>query len=542
MFGLDPRHLNAETFTKSQKQDYLAMIMSSTKLAALILFPRRFSREFDKGHDAMFEGLDDDTIRYLNIIAPRGIGKTSIIQLAFAARKLLCRLARYLVPIGASLDNEIVQTENLKVEFLTNPIIHKLFGDMRGESFAKTEWETAPLLNEDGSIADHGSFVRPRGKGQQVRGLLYRNSRPDLFMLDDVQTREEGQNPIICDGDMRWLYADVLGAVDNSTGDFRIINLGTNLSEHCMVVRLAEDKSWHTIDMRLCDDNLVSFFPNYMSNEKVKALADTYETAGMFDEFGREFMNINVPTKGAAFETKYFRRYDETDPEFISRLPYMYTGIIGDPARTRTASSADSALLGFSFDRELRRIYVRDIVAEKFTPDDYYAASVEMCLRLGSKMIAYEETGLHEYISGPFTNYIRALGLAILLKPLKARRHTDARIGKNAAKVAHASAMVPFYRMGQVYHNNRVAHLIELPLMAYPKPKRWDVIDCLSYIVEVLEDEQLYMLPSNSLVDPNADNDPYGLTDLKDEDLALSRLLNGPVVSMPARAGLRGLA
>jgi len=528
------RFLNAESFTKQQRQDYIGYIWQGTKQAAKILLPTLFHRKFDTGHEQIMELLDDSSIQFLNIIAPRGCGKTAIAQRAFALRCLLLRFTHYYVPIGVSLDNEVTQTENLKFEIRTNRIVRELFGDLEGDSFAKTEWETAPLLRRDGSTADFGSFVRPRGKGQEVRGFLYHEFRPDLILMDDIQKRDEAQNPAICHDDMQWLYGDVLGAVDAATTNWRIISIGTNLGPQSMVMQLSTIKQWHTINLSLCSDTLVSNFPNAMTDDGVKALAQRYEAVDMFDVFCREYMGLDVPTKGAAFTMDKFMHYSETDADFQKTVGRMFNFVIVDPAKTLGTASADTAITGGGFDPVLRRLYFRDCIAAKLTPDETYDTAIDMCLKLRSHIIAVEVTSLHEFVTKPIKDRIRTRNVAIELKELHARKYTDSLgiYGRSSAKVARATALAPYYRLKQVYHNREVAHLLEIPLLKFPKPPKWDVIDTWAYSTELLEQESLYMDPI--IPEEQEKDNPYdSILDLDTEDIEIAHLFGGGSVRGP---------
>lgn len=524
-----PEYLQAPVYSAAQRQDYLGYIHKSTKAAAKILFPNVFHRPFDKAHDALFEVVDDDSLRFVVVIGPRGCGKTKITQLAMPARRLLMRMTHYFVPIGENLDNEVVQTENLKAELEYSEQVQKLFGSPKGATWAKTEWETAPLLRKDGSIADRGSFVRPRGAGQEVRSITYHEYRPDFVLMDDIQTREEAQNEKACADLMTWLYSDVLGCVDVGKKDWRIFVIGNNLSERCMVVQLAGLQTWNPVRLKLCDPTTyVSNFPNYVNDAGVKDLVKRYEDADMFDVFCREYMDLNTPSKGAAFTKEYFQKYDENDPEFVKRLPYLFNAVIMDPAKTRTTAAADTAITGIGFDNELRQLYFRDCIADKLTPEQGYDAAIDMCIRLKSRVLAVEVTSLHEFITKPLIDRIRTRGVQIELVELHARKYADQMKGKHAGKIARASALISYYRMKQVWHNKAFAHMIEAPLMAYPNPPRWDVIDTWAYGIELLEMHGVYMMPSEKLQDKE-DNPFLSSADLTPEDIEIARMFGSNV-------------
>ena len=148
----------------------LSQCFLSTKVSAKILFPDRFYLPFSSLHDTIFKILDDDSIQLALIIAPRGFGKTSSVNLAYPAKKILFQEKKFIVPISCTATQATMQGENLKRELLSNRLITSLFGPMKSDTFSKEMWVTST-----------GTAVMPRGAGQQVRGILYKDNRPDLI-------------------------------------------------------------------------------------------------------------------------------------------------------------------------------------------------------------------------------------------------------------------------------------------------------------------------------------------------------------------------
>ena len=81
-------------------KELMAQCYISTKVTAKILFPDRFYLPFSTMHDEIFRVLDDDAIQRAVILAPRGFGKTSTINLAYPAKKILFQDKRFIVPIS----------------------------------------------------------------------------------------------------------------------------------------------------------------------------------------------------------------------------------------------------------------------------------------------------------------------------------------------------------------------------------------------------------------------------------------------------------
>ena len=115
----------------------MARCCASTKVYAKVVHPERFNLPFSTLHDAIFDIIDDDSIQKAVIAAPRGFGKTSCVSMAYPAKKILFREKKFIVPMGCTATQAVMQSENMKRELTTNPVVKELFGPMKSDSFAK---------------------------------------------------------------------------------------------------------------------------------------------------------------------------------------------------------------------------------------------------------------------------------------------------------------------------------------------------------------------------------------------------------------------
>lgn len=475
-----------EGLDREELKEIAARCYASTKVCAKVLFPDRFTRPFSSLHDRIFEILDDDNIQRAVISAPRGWGKTSIVNLAFPARKILFQDSRFIVPISCTATQAVMQGENLKRELLTNRAINLLFGNMKSDSFSKDMWVTAS-----------GIAVMPRGSGQQVRGILYNNDRPGLIIIDDLEDSESVRSDEQRAKRKEWLFADVLNSVDRGSYDWRVLVIGTLLHEDSVIANLLEDPDWHHLQISLCNENFESNWPSYMSTEEVKKLANSFRNQGLIDTFFREYMGLMSAGENKDFTNSMFKYYEEDDEEFLKDKRNIETLVIFDPAKTTKKTSADTAIVGVGVNHQIPRVHVRDIVAGKLHPDQVYDEVFGMCERLGSRVIGVEVTGLNEFITYPLkTEMIRRKKMYEIVE-LKARSEKEERI----------KALRPFYRMGFVYHNKNVCNQLEAQLISFPYSKNKDIMDALAYVVEMLELGERYFIPKDD--DPDEIENEY---------------------------------
>lgn len=466
----------------------------STKTSASVMFPERFHRPFSKLHDEIFELLDDPTKQRVAIAAPRGFGKTTIDTIAYPAKKILFREKKFIVPISATATSAVMQGENLKDELKSNVDINALFGEMKSDQFSKEQWVTST-----------GTMVMPRGAGQQVRGILYHRYRPDLIICDDLETsegvRSEEQREKLLD----WFLEDVCNSVDRGSKDWKIVVVGTVLHEDSLLVHLLDDPEWASIQLSICDDDLNSNWPDFMTTKEIKKLHASFKHKGKLDSFYREYRNIPVSTEDATFRQEYFKSYDEGNLKESGKDKNFANVVIIDPAKTVKLHSADSAIVGIGVDRESQRIYFRDCVAERLYPDELYNEAFDMVQRLNARILAIEVTSLNEFIVQPIKNEMRKRGIHPIFMELKARAKKEDRVAQ----------LVPFYRQGYIYHNSSCSGKLETQLMSFPRSKKWDVMDAFAYIVEVLELDQYYFDP----IDQDDEDPEAEYEDLENDEM-----------------------
>lgn len=479
-------------------QDLLIQCSISTRMTALTFFPERFYSPFAEAvHGKIFE-LVDGPANKVAIAAPRGWGKTSIVAEALIARYIMFRLCEFVVYINMSHDAASLQTENLRRELVINKSIKSVFGPIRSRTVKEDEFEEA--FSKKSWVA-YDTLVWPRGAGQQVRGVLFKNSRPGLIVIDDLEHPDEVTNEEVRIKQKRWLYADVIKAVPRLHKNWKIVYIDTLKHEDSLLQHLLNAPDWSSVRLEACDDNFKSTAPNFMSDADVLREWEEHVKAGETDVFFRELRNLPISTKDAAFQREYFHYYNipndaqmhegdikllDVDLQSDSKVESV---VLVDPAKTVKMHSAESAIMGIGVDLTNAKIYFRDCVSEKLYPDELYDAMFSMALRLKATAIGVEETSLNEFIKQPVKNEMFKRGTfyeLVWLKPRGGQRKQD-----------RVKELVPYYRLSYIYHNAGCASIrkLEAQLLMFPRSALWDLMDCAAYIVQMLELGERYFSP-----------------------------------------------
>lgn len=460
---------------------------NSTKAFASTFMQERFNRPFASITDQIFAAIDGPDQKVL-IKAPRGWGKTTINSIGLPARHICFRKSKFIVPISCTATKAELEADNLKFELTTNPLITNVFPDLKTELWAKDKF----LVGD--------TYVMPRGAGQQIRGINFRGQRPDLIIVDDLEDPEhvtsEDQRKKLSE----WFAADVENSIDRASNDWKIIVVGTVLHEDSLLMQLSKKPGWKTVTIELCDDNLKSNWPDFLSDEQVEALFEEFRSDGKADVFAREYQNRPISSLDATFRSSYFQNYEPTDILDNRGITYM---TIVDPAKSVQLHTADSAVVTVGIDRDKHKIFFHDCTAGKMYPDQLYDAMFEHITHHGSRILAIEVTSLHEFIVQPVKNEMRRRGVFVTLIELAARAKKEERIAQ----------LAPYYRQGLIWHNPKVSAKLELQLTSFPRSALWDVMDAFAYTIELLELDEHYFTP------PDDDSDPEKeFAELQDED------------------------
>jgi hypothetical protein len=485
----------------------LSQCSISTRMTASTFFPDRFSLPFAEGvHGKIFDLIDSDAQK-VAIAAPRGWGKTSIVALALMARWILFRHTGFIVYINKSHDAASLQTENLRRELVTNRDIKAFFGPFKHRDADNKDFDE--VFSKKAWVA-YDTLVWPRGAGQQVRGVLFKNDRPGLIVIDDLEDPDSINNDEIRKGWYEWLYADVIKSVPrigSNVKNWKIVYIDTLKHEDSVLQKLLDSSDWASVRLEACDDSFKSTAPDFMSDEDVMKEWNQHVEAGQTDVFFRELRNLPISTKDSAFRTEYFHYYnlpldrhgDENDLKLldveVQQNQNIETVVILDPAKTVKIHSAESAIIGIGIDLNSAKVFIRDIVSEKMYPDEIYDAMFGMAQMLGAKVLGIEETSLNEFIKQPIKNEMFRRGSFYELIWLKARG--------GMKKEHRIKELVPYYRGGYIYHNASCAGIkkLEQQLLMFPRSALWDLMDAEAYLIEMLELGERYFSPKEDIND-----------------------------------------
>ena len=173
---------------KKPNKDILSKLKDNMILFGRVIMPNMFSSESPDFHYKVADVLMDNTQKQVNIIAPRGHAKSSIVGGVYPLYHLIFEKGpKLIVLVSRTQDHAIKLLGTIKDCLDYSQQFRALFGywgQHSARSWAKTEIE----------LKDR-SMIVCKGTGQQLRGIKHGNQRPTLIIVDDPEDENNTKPP-----------------------------------------------------------------------------------------------------------------------------------------------------------------------------------------------------------------------------------------------------------------------------------------------------------------------------------------------------------
>jgi predicted phage terminase large subunit-like protein len=310
----------------------------STRRFCEIYLSHHFTAGFSELHHDIFTAIDTHTpSKRIARIAPRQFGKTTIISLGLPLYMLAYRLKWFVLMIGESATTAEANLATLTQEIETNEQLVADFPhlapamDIRGQS---VKWTDRQLV-----IKSYAT-VMAKGMGARMRGLKYRERRPDLAILDDPESPETADTFLKRRRHKRWFGGTFMGL---GAREWDLFVIG-NLPHHdCLIADLVMDtETWNGKLYRAINipprenerypvgntkTDSQSLWPEVWPLEKLEKYKSEPNVGSL--GFAREMMNDPREEEDKVFDPHSFALFDLTDDH---RASFSMVASAFDPA------------------------------------------------------------------------------------------------------------------------------------------------------------------------------------------------------------------
>lgn len=455
---------------------------------ASVCLPDVYKFKFPKHLHALWQilcigGVKDDSQDKLAIGLPRGFAKTLLLKL-YVVWCVLFTDRNFILVVC----NTATLAENFIADVadtLSSPNIIRIFGDWR----LGMEKETQELKKF--TFKGRNIIIAGLGSGSSLRGLNLKFRRPDVILMDDMQSKEESDSPVEASKQLIWMLGTLMKA--NNKARCVFVFLGNMYSsEGCILKKLQTNPAWISVVTGAILEDGESLWPELRSVDSLLEELDNDESMGHPEIFYSEVMN---DAEAGSRSTIDFSKINVWPTSTNEELIHEGGFILIDPSLAKKASdeTAIGAFLLFNGEPVLWKLKVG-----KFNEKDKVQTCIQMALECKVMAIVVEAVAYQESLCFWMEHYKNKLGL----QGLRVLTVNPAGIAKNSRILAMTKSLTATSNRIWLHKDLRSIVVHQLiywnPLKTHNKD---DVIDILAYAQKIIIEHGIILLNPFELLD-----------------------------------------
>ncbi len=398
--------------------------------------------------------------RRVAIAAPRAHAKSTSVTLSFLLSALIFRDRQYAIIVSDTEGQAKQFLGDLKQEMLENEDLIALFGNI----VMKKDTETLIIAEmEDG----YQFRVEAKGSEQKVRGMKWRNKRPDLIVCDDLENDEIVMNKERREKFRNWFFKALIPCLSDKG---KIIVVGTILHLDSVLERLLNDPNWTTARYAAHNEDFTEIlWPEKFNQERLEEIRYSYIAQGMPEGYSQEYLNYPIDESTAYFKRDDFRWFDVDEIDF-DRLNY-YAAVDFAISEKERSDYTVIAVVGID---EKNKMYVVDIQRGRWDAKEIIDNMLDIQVKWTPEIFTVEE-GMIKKSLGPFLkDEMMSSGIFLNLNPMVPVKDKQTRARSIQARL----------KQGSVYFNGDAEWYpaLEQELVRFPKDVHDDQVDALAWI------------------------------------------------------------
>ena len=436
-----------------------------------ICFPNMFSTDSPPFHYEIAGLLEDMGNNKLNIIAPRGHAKSSLVACVFPIWHILTQQGPKFIVLSSKTEGHAVRLlQTIKNALEYSAELRSIYGYW-GQHSAKQWARTEIVLKDD-------TMIMCRGTGQQVVGLKHGNQRPTLVVLDDPEDMVNTKTSEAMEYNLRWLLQSLVPSLDARRG--RIAIIGTPQHQRCMVEMLCKTDGWVSKRYKALLDDGTALWEKMWSKEKLLQEKKSLDSIGRVSSFYREYQCEIIGDEDQMFKESYLQYYQgqfkfiEEDHclEFESGkvIPVnIFMGI--DPASSVKKHADYSTIVVVAVDSKNNK-YVLPYYRKRSTPMELADHIIEYFKKYKPMKTRIESVGYQEMLRDYLRQRAEEEGLFIPGLEIKESPRNS--------KSSRLETMQPWFAQKKIYISEDMNELKD-ELLMFPRGKHDDLLDGLYY-------------------------------------------------------------
>lgn len=426
-------------------------------------FPEYFPTQHPKIHTDML-ALMVSQGKLKACAFPRGHAKSTIITFLLAIYRIVFMERKFIVIVSDSEDKAKDFVIRIRNELEHN---RKLKRDFAPEGmFKTTDWAKTDFLTST------GIRVVAKGAGQSCRGLIHVDTRPDMYVLDDIETNETAGT----DSVLNFILTDVLPSV-NKRGMYDICYVGTILKDMSCLHQILINDEWTSAKYECIDDDGEMLAPMLLPKNEYEKAKRMYNKLGKMSVFYSEMHNNPmVADEERAFREEYFQHVDFKDVPDNVKYYIAYDPAMPPSGRTKLKKVDKSAIIVLATDSD-ENWYVVRAYANRDTPMDNRRLLLNLYKKYRPDVIWIETIAAQRAMYMEIRKYFTDNNTKAVIREIPSHQ---------GSKEARIEQLQPLYESGRIYHvytDKANIDELERELLLFGRTPHDDMSDCLSFFI-----------------------------------------------------------
>lgn len=409
---------------------------------------------FHKEIYGMYEGEWDK----IAIAAPRGHAKSTITDLIYLAWVVCNKKAKFTLLVSDTYSQSTLFLEALKAELEGNERLRMFYGNLTTDKWS------------EGEIVTNDCMIKALGAGMKVRGLKFRESRPDLILVDDLENDELVENKERREKLERWFNGALVPCMGKGG---RIIVIGTILHYDSLLYKLTKNEAYtefHKKTYKAINDNGV-LWEEHLNRAELEKIKSEYIANGQGYLFYQEYQNDPVSDENRKFKIEKMQHWSEE--QIKGKMLNVFISI--DRAYS-TDKTADFTGIVINRVDDQNNWY---IAAERFKGDEKQLIDKIFDLKsyYNPLKIAIEQNAFEFTLKPHLEDEMRRRNVFFSIEELKTG---------GASKIHRIEGLVPRFEAKTIYLRKEDIDLVD-ELIRFPMGEHDDLCDALSYQLQIAE-------------------------------------------------------
>lgn len=249
-------------------------------------------------HVALWMLMTNIVHKYIAIAVPRQHAKTTLAKLAVVWYFLFTDY-RFIVYVSNTSDVAAQACVDI-VNFIRSDNFKKVFGppiftkELTGEGHYQFTI-TNPLTKQTKQC-----ILMARGANQQIRGLNIDNQRPQVAVVDDLESADNTETVALQAKLVKWFYGTFMKALDK-TGH-KIIMIGNMVNSECLLKKVCDSPRWTSVRYGAILANGTPLWPELWPISELIADYQEYARMGLSSVWYAEMMNLITAGENAIIQ------------------------------------------------------------------------------------------------------------------------------------------------------------------------------------------------------------------------------------------------